>query len=230
MADVAVGVGIAIVKVAVFAALMLVLGVRVVPRLLEWVEGTGSRELFTLSVLAVAIGIAAAAYALFGVSFALGAFLAGVVLNESPVSHRAAEDALPMRDAFAVLFFVSVGMLLDPSYLVEQPMAVVLVTLLSSSRSRSRRSRSWRCCGDPCALELTVAAGLAQVGEFSFILATLGLALGLIPDDAFQLVVAAALVSITLNPFVFGLVEPFERRIALRPGLVRLLQGAPAAD
>jgi CPA2 family monovalent cation:H+ antiporter-2 len=228
--DVAVGIGIAIVKVAVFAALMLVLGVRVVPRLLEWVEGTGSRELFTLSVLAVAIGIAAAAYALFGVSFALGAFLAGVVLNESPVSHRAAEDALPMRDAFAVVFFVSVGMLLDPSYLIEQPMAVVLVTLLVVVAKSVAAFAIVALLRRPVRVGLTVAAGLAQVGEFSFILATLGLALGLIPDDAFQLVVAAALVSITLNPFVFGLVEPLERRIALRPGLVRLLQGAPAGD
>ena len=114
----------------VFAALMLVVGVRVVPRLLEWVDALGSRELFTLSVLAIAIGIAFAAYALFGVSFALGAFLAGVVLNESEVSHRAAEDALPLQDAFAVLFFVSVGMLLDPAFFLAQP----------------RRHRAGSCC------------------------------------------------------------------------------------
>ena len=228
--DVVIGVVIAIVKVAIFAGLMLVLGVRVVPRLLEWVEGTGSRELFTLSVLAVAIGIAFAAFALFGVSFALGAFLAGVVLNESPVSHRAAEEALPLRDAFAVLFFVSVGMLLDPSYLVEQPQAVVLVTLLVVIAKSVAAFAIVALLRRPVRVGLTVAAGLAQVGEFSFILATLGLGLGLIPNDAYQLVVAAALVSITLNPFVFGLVEPMERRIVARPELARFLQGAPATD
>jgi CPA2 family monovalent cation:H+ antiporter-2 len=228
--DVVVAVAVAEIKVAVFAGLMLVLGVRVVPRLLEWVEGTGSRELFTLSVLAVAIGIAFAAYALFGVSFALGAFLAGVVLNESPVSHRAGEEALPLRDAFAVLFFVSVGMLLDPSFLVQEPMAVVLVTLLVVVAKAAAAFVIVALLRRPVRVGLTVAAGLAQVGEFSFILATLGLSLGLIPDEAFQLVVAAALVSITLNPFVFRLVEPVERRIALRPDLERLLQGAPATE
>ena len=228
--DVVVAVAVAEIKVAVFAGLMLVLGVRVVPRLLEWVEATGSRELFTLSVLAVAIGIAFAAYALFGVSFALGAFLAGVVLNESPVSHRAGEEALPLRDAFAVLFFVSVGMLLDPSFLVQEPMAVVLVTLLVVVAKAAAAFAIVALLRRPVRVGLTVAAGLAQVGEFSFILATLGLSLGLIPDDAFQLVVAAALVSITLNPFVFRLVEPVERRIASRPDLIRLLEGAPATD
>ena len=228
--DVVVAVAVAEIKVAVFAGLMLVLGVRVVPRLLEWVEATGSRELFTLSVLAVAIGIAFAAYALFGVSFALGAFLAGVVLNESPVSHRAGEEALPLRDAFAVLFFVSVGMLLDPSFLVQEPMAVVLVTLLVVVAKAAAAFVIVALLRRPVRVGLTVAAGLAQVGEFSFILATLGLSLGLIPDEAFQLVVAAALVSITLNPFVFRLVEPVERRIAARPDLARLLEGAPAAE
>ena len=226
--DVVVAVTVAEIKVAVFAGLMLVLGVRVVPRLIEWVEATGSRELFTLAVLAVAIGIAFAAYALFGVSFALGAFLAGVVLNESPVSHRAGEEALPLRDAFAVLFFVSVGMLLDPSFLVQEPMAVVLVTLLVVVAKAAAAFVIVALLRRPVRVGLTVAAGLAQVGEFSFILATLGLSLGLIPDEAFQLVVAAALVSITLNPFVFRLVEPVERRIAARPDLARLLQGAPA--
>jgi CPA2 family monovalent cation:H+ antiporter-2 len=230
IADVVIAVTVAEIKVAVFAGLMLVLGVRVVPRLLEWVEATGSRELFTLSVLAVAIGIAFAAYALFGVSFALGAFLAGVVLNESPVSHRAGEEALPLRDAFAVLFFVSVGMLLDPSFLVQEPMAVVLVTLLVVVAKAAAAFAIVALLRRPIRVGLTVAAGLAQVGEFSFILATLGLSLGLIPDDAFQLVVAAALVSITLNPFVFRLVEPVERRIASRPDLARLLEGAPATD
>jgi CPA2 family monovalent cation:H+ antiporter-2 len=152
------------------------------------------------------------------------------VLNESPVSHRAGEEALPLRDAFAVLFFVSVGMLLDPSFLVQEPMAVVLVTLLVVVAKAAAAFVIVALLRRPVRVGLTVAAGLAQVGEFSFILATLGLSLGLIPDDAFQLVVAAALVSITLNPFVFRLVEPVERRIASRPDLERLLQGAPATD
>jgi monovalent cation:H+ antiporter-2, CPA2 family len=228
--DVVVGVVVAIVKVAAFAVLMLVLGVRVVPRLLEWVEATGSRELFTLSVLAVAIGIAFAAFAVFGVSFALGAFLAGVVLNESPVSHRAAEEALPLRDAFAVLFFVSVGMLIDPAFLANEPGAVLLVTLLVVVAKAVAAFAIVALLRRPVRVGLTVAAGLAQVGEFSFILATLGLSLALIPDDAFQLVVAASLVSITLNPFVFRLVEPLEARIGARPGLARILEGAPVAD
>jgi CPA2 family monovalent cation:H+ antiporter-2 len=217
-------------KVGLFLALVLVVGRRVIPWALAQVARTGSRELFTLSVLAVAIGIAFAAFVLFGVSFALGAFLAGVVLNESPVSHRAAEEALPLRDAFAVLFFVSVGMLLDPSFLVEQPLAVVLVTLLVVVAKSVAAFAIVALLRRQVRVGLTVAAGLAQVGEFSFILATLGLSLGLIPDDAFQLVVAAALVSITLNPFVFGLVERTEQRIIARPGLARVLQGAPAAD
>jgi CPA2 family monovalent cation:H+ antiporter-2 len=230
VADVVINVAIAEIKVAIFAGLMLVLGVRVVPRLLGWVEATGSRELFTLSVLAVAIGIAFVAYAVFGISFALGAFLAGVVLNESPVSHRAGEEALPLRDAFAVLFFVSVGMLLDPAFLVREPVAIVLVVLLVVVAKAAAAFAIVALLRRPVRLGLTVSAGLAQVGEFSFILATLGLSLGLIPTDGFQLVVTAALVSITLNPFVFGLVVPLARRISARPGLARWLQGAPATD
>jgi CPA2 family monovalent cation:H+ antiporter-2 len=217
---------VALAKLAVFAALMLVVGVRVIPRLLEWVAALRSRELFTLSVLAIAIGIAFAAYALFGVSFALGAFLAGVVLNESEVSHRAAEDALPLQDAFAVLFFVSVGMLLDPSFLLSEPVAVLLVVLLVVVAKALAAFLIVVLLRHPLRTALTVAAALSQVGEFSFILATLGLELRLIPDDAFQLVVAAALVSITLNPVLFRLVEPLESAIRARPGPHRALDGA----
>jgi monovalent cation:H+ antiporter-2, CPA2 family len=218
--------GIALVKLAVFAALMLVVGVRIVPTLLTYVAATGSRELFTLSVLAVAIGIAVVAYVVFGVSFALGAFLAGVVLNESEISHRAAEDALPLRDAFAVLFFVSVGMLLDPAFLVANPGAVVLITLLVVVAKSLAAFVIVVLLRRPLRVALTVAAALSQVGEFSFILATLALSLALIPEAAFQLVVAAALISITLNPFLFGLVEPAEAWIRARPRALRLLQGA----
>jgi CPA2 family monovalent cation:H+ antiporter-2 len=223
--DVLAGLGLALVKLGTFAALMLIVGVRVVPRLLEWVQRTGSRELFTLSVLAVAIGIAVAAYALFGVSFALGAFLAGVVLNESEVSHRAAEDALPLRDAFAVLFFVSVGMLFDPGYLVANPVAVLLVTLLVVGAKSVAAFLIVVALRRPLRVALTVAVALSQVGEFSFILATLALSLALIPEDAFQLVVAAALVSITCNTFLFRAVEPAEAWIRARPRLLAVLDG-----
>jgi monovalent cation:H+ antiporter-2, CPA2 family len=220
---------VALAKLGAFAVLMLVVGVRVVPRLLLWVKDTGSRELFTLSVLAVAIGIAVAAYAVFGVSFALGAFLAGVVLNESEISHQAAEDALPLRDAFAVLFFVSVGMLFDPAFLARQPGAIVLVTLLVVVAKSLAAFAIVVLLRRPLRVSLTVGAALSQVGEFSFILATLGLSLALIPEDAFQLVVAAALVSITLNPFLFRLIEPLEAAIRTRPGLLRLLDGGAAS-
>jgi monovalent cation:H+ antiporter-2, CPA2 family len=216
---------VALAKLGAFGALMLVVGVRVVPRLLLWVKDTGSRELFTLSVLAVAIGIAVAAYAVFGVSFALGAFLAGVVLNESEISHQAAEDALPLRDAFAVLFFVSVGMLFDPAFLAREPGAIILVTLLVVGAKSLAAFAIVVLLRRPLRVALTVGAALSQVGEFSFILATLGLSLALIPEDAFQLVVAAALVSITLNPFLFRLIGPLEAAIQSRPGLLRVLDG-----
>ena len=219
----------ALAKLGAFAALMLVVGVRVVPRLLLWVKDTGSRELFTLSVLAVAIGIAVAAYAVFGVSFALGAFLAGVVLNESEISHQAAEDALPLRDAFAVLFFVSVGMLFDPAFLARQPGAIILVTLLVVGAKSLAAFAIVVLLRRPLRVALTVGAALSQVGEFSFILATLGLSLALIPEDAFQLVVAAALVSITLNPVLFRLIDPLETAIQSRPGLLRALDGRAAS-
>jgi CPA2 family monovalent cation:H+ antiporter-2 len=224
--EVVLGLSIALAKLALFAAIMLIVGVRVVPRLLEHVERTGSRELFTLSVLAIAIGIAVAASVVFGVSFALGAFLAGIVLNESEVSHKAAADALPMQDAFAVLFFVSVGMLLDPSALLAQPTAVVLIVLLVVVAKAVSAFLIVALLRRPVRVSLTVAAALSQVGEFSFILATMGLALGLIPDAAFQLVVAAAIVSITVNPVLFRGVEPAEAWFRARPGLLRAVQGS----
>jgi CPA2 family monovalent cation:H+ antiporter-2 len=228
--DVALGLGVAIAKLVVFAALMLVVGVRVVPRLLEYVERTGSRELFTLSVLAIAIGIAVAASVAFGVSFALGAFLAGIVLNESEVSHKAASDALPMQDAFAVLFFVSVGMLFDPGALLAQPVAVVLIVLLVVVAKAAAAFLIVVALRRPVRVSITVAAALSQVGEFSFILATMGLALGLIPDAAFQLVVAASIVSITVNPVLFRLVGPADAWVRARPGLLRALEGPGTPD
>jgi CPA2 family monovalent cation:H+ antiporter-2 len=220
----------AVAKAAAFAILMLIVGTRVVPRILDAVARERSRELFTLSVLAIAIGIAFSASAVFGVSFALGAFFAGVVLAESDVSHHAAANALPLRDAFAVLFFVSVGMLVDPGYVAANPVAVLAVTGLVVFAKSAAALVIVSLFGYPIRTGLTVAAALAQVGEFSFILATLGLSLRLIPEEAFQLVVAAALVSITLNPVSFRIADLIDARIRARPRLLaRLERGAPTA-
>ncbi|AIR87130.1 cation:proton antiport protein [Pantoea sp. BL1] len=196
-------------KVVAFMVLMMVVGRRVVPWILAKSAATGSRELFTLSVLALALGIAFGAVEFFDVSFALGAFFAGMVLNESELSHRAAHDTLPLRDAFAVLFFVSVGMLFDPMILIEQPLAVLgalaiivlgksiaawlLVTLLGHSRRTA----------------MTISVSLAQIGEFAFILAGLGISLGMLSDEGRNLVLAAAILSIMLNPILFTLLERY---------------------
>ena len=194
-------------KVALFVVLALVVGVRVVPWLLTQVARTGSRELFTLAVLAVALGIAFGSSALFGVSFALGAFFAGVILSESDLSHRAAERSLPLQDAFAVLFFVSVGMLFDPSIVVREPLqllGVMLIIVVGKSLAALLIVILFRF---PIATALTVSASLAQIGEFSFILAAMGVALNLLPADGRDLILAGALLSITLNPLFFA-VQP----------------------
>ncbi len=196
-------------KVVAFMVLMMVVGRRVVPWILAKSAATGSRELFTLSVLALALGIAFGAVEFFDVSFALGAFFAGMVLNESELSHRAARDTLPLRDAFAVLFFVSVGMLFDPRILIEQPLAVLgalaiivlgksiaawlLVTMLGHSRRTA----------------MTISVSLAQIGEFAFILAGLGISLGMLSDEGRNLVLAAAILSIMLNPILFTVLERY---------------------
>ena len=220
----ALDVGAALAKVVAFAALMLFVGARVVPAVLAAVARERSRELFTLSVLAIAIGIGFSASAVFGVSFALGAFLAGAVLSGSDLSHQAAADALPLRDAFAVLFFVSVGMLFDPAILTTAPLAVIAVTLLIVVVKSVAAFGIVAALRYPVRTGLTVAAALAQIGEFSFILATLGLSLGLIPNAAFQLIVAGSLLSISLNPFTFRLVEPIERWLRDRPRLLAVLE------
>jgi CPA2 family monovalent cation:H+ antiporter-2 len=212
----------ALVKAVAFAALMIVAGARLVPWLLVMVARDGSRELFTLAVLAIALGIAFLASAVFGVSFALGAFLAGAVVGESDMSHQAAADALPLRDAFAVLFFVSVGMLLDPAVLLAAPLAVLAIVLLVVVAKSVAAFAIVAVFGYPTRTGLTVAAGLAQVGEFSFILGTLGLDLGLLPAEGFQLIVAAALLSIALNPFLFRAIDPLEQRLRDVAPLVRL--------
>ena len=205
-------IGWTLLKVAGFVAFMLVAGTRVLPWLLIRIAHTRSRELFTLGVLAIALGIAWVAYALFH-SFALGAFLAGLVLNSSPLGHNAAERSLPLRDAFAVLFFVSVGMLFDPTILVREPLAVLGllgIVIVGKSVAALAITAIFRL---DRATSLTVAAALAQIGEFSFILAALGVSLGGISAQTRDLILAAALLSISLNPFVFAFVD----RIGARP-------------
>jgi CPA2 family monovalent cation:H+ antiporter-2 len=191
-------------KVAGFVAVMLVIGRRVIPWTLQWVVGTGSQELFRLAVLAIALGVAFGAALAFDVSFALGAFFAGMILGETSLSRRATEETLPLRDAFAVLFFVSVGMLFNPSVLVEQPLvllAAVAIILVGKSLAAYGIVRLF---GYSNHTGLTVAVSLAQIGEFSFILAGLGTDLGLMPAAARDVILAAAMLSIFLNPFLFA--------------------------
>ncbi|RZT41655.1 YbaL family putative K(+) efflux transporter [Cupriavidus agavae] len=194
-------------KVAAFVAVMLVIGRRFIPWMLERIIWTGSRELFRLGVLATALGVAFGAYSLFGVSFALGAFFAGMVLAESEFSHRAAEESLPLRDAFAVLFFVSVGMLFDPMVLVNDPWGV-LATLLIIVVGKSLAALAIvRVFGHDNRVGLTIAVSLAQIGEFSFILASLGVYLKVLPERGQALILAGALLSILLNPVLFHLLD-----------------------
>ena len=207
-------------KVILLAAVTLLIGTRVIPLLLVNVARLGSRELFTLAVLSIALGYAFGAATLFGVSLALGAFLAGAVVSESDLSHQAASDALPLRDAFAVLFFVSVGMLFEPSFVLAAPWAIAGVLLLVVLGKSIVAFAIVLAFGYPVRTGLTVAIGLAQIGEFSFILSDLALELRLLPPDAHQLVLAAALGSIMLNPFLFRAIGPLERWLNAR----RLLQ------
>ncbi|MFD1123626.1 YbaL family putative K(+) efflux transporter [Methylophilus flavus] len=216
-------VGMTMLEVAGFVAVMLVVGRRVLPWLLWYVAGTGSRELFTLTVIAVAIGVAFFASSLFNVSFALGAFFAGMIMRESEYSHRAAEDSLPFRDAFAVLFFVAVGMLFDPSILIKQPyqvLAVVAIIIVGKSLAAVAIVLALRY---PLNTALTVAASLAQIGEFSFILAGLGVSLELLSQDAMSLVLAGALISIALNPLVFASIKPFANWVVNKSDVARRL-------
>ena len=213
-------------KVALFLVLVLVVGTRAVPWVLERVARTGSRELFTLSVLATALGIAYGSAALFGVSFALGAFFAGVVLSESDFSHQAAADSLPLQDAFAVLFFVSVGMLFDPAVLVREPLAVVAVLAIILIGKSVAAFAIVLAFGYPARTALTVSASLAQIGEFSFILIGLGVTLGLVPAEGRDLILAGALLSITLNPLVFKTFDGIERWLGRRPRILSVLERA----
>lgn len=194
-------------KVGAFVFFMLVIGQRVVPWMLHYVAHTGSRELFRLAVLVISLGIAFGAATLFDVSFALGAFFAGMILSESELSHRAAQETLPLRDAFAVLFFVSVGMLVDPMIAVREPwplLATVFIIVIGKSAAAYLIVRMF---GHPASTAWTISASLAQIGEFSFILAGLGVSLALLPERGRDLILAGAIVSIFLNPLVFALVD-----------------------
>ena len=211
-------------EVVLFVALMLVVGRRFFPWLLWQVTHTGSRELFTLCVIAAAVTIAYGSAALFGVSFALGAFFAGMVLRESEFSHRAAQDSLPLRDAFAVLFFVGVGMLFEPRVLIDQPLqvlAVVGIIVLGKSLAAAAVVLLFRY---PLNTALTVSASLAQIGEFSFILVGLGVSLKLLPPEGQSLILAGALISIALNPLVFTAIEPLQRWLRQHSALARQLE------
>lgn len=216
-------IGTTLLQVSVFVVLMLVVGRRLFPWLLWQVQRVGSRELFTLCVVAAAVSIAYGATRLFGVSFALGAFFAGMVLRESQFSHRAAEETLPLRDAFAVLFFVSVGMLFNPMILVEQPLrvlAVVGIIVLGKSIAAAALVLLLRY---PLNTALMVSASLAQIGEFSFILISLGTSLNLVGAEAQSLVVAGALISIALNTLVFHAIDPLQRWLLARSEFARRL-------
>ena len=211
-------------RVSVFIALMLVVGRRLFPWLLWQIARTGSRELFTLCVIAAAVGIAYGSAELFGVSFALGAFFAGMVMRESPLSYRAAEESLPLRDAFSVLFFVSVGMLFDPNVIINQPLKlleVLAIIVFGKSLAAFFLVLLFRY---PMNTALTVSASLAQIGEFSFILASLGVALGLLPTEGQSLILAGAIISIALNPLVFRAIEPAQAWIRSRSKLAQTLE------
>ncbi|NEW87842.1 Kef family K(+) transporter [Rhodopseudomonas sp. WA056] len=201
-------------KVAAFMVFMLVVGRRIIPRMLHYVAHTGSRELFRLAVLAISLGVAFGAAILFDVSLALGAFFAGMILSESELSHRAANETLPLRDAFAVLFFVSVGMLVDPAIVVREPLPLIVTVLIIVFGKSIAAFLIVRLFGHPNMTALTISASLAQIGEFSFILAGLGVALGLMPERGRDLVLAGAIISIMLNPLMFVLLDRFSAKVA----------------
>jgi K+:H+ antiporter len=220
----AVTLGLALARVAIFIGLMLLIGRRFFPWLLWQVARVGSRELFTLCIIAAAVGIAYGSAALFGVSFALGAFFAGMVMRESPLSYRAAEESLPFRDAFSVLFFVSVGMLFEPRVLIQEPLhvfVVLAIILVGKSLAAFFLVLLFRYSLNTA---LTVSASLAQIGEFSFILAGLAVALNLMPVEGQSLILAGAIISIGLNPFIFRSIEPVQSWIRSRSKLTQALE------
>ncbi|MEX2169003.1 MAG: cation:proton antiporter [Pirellulales bacterium] len=217
--------GIALLKLAALIAVVLVAGARIVPWVMVRVARLRSRELFTLTVLVFSIAIAAGSYYIFGASMALGAFLAGMMVGQSPVSHQAAADALPMRDAFAVLFFVSVGMLFDPLFVWQQPLMILAGLGIILIAKPLAALAIVAVLGQPARTALTVAIGLAQIGEFSFILSELARQHGLMPDDGHNLLVAAAIISITINPMLFRSLPAIESWLQRHPRLWKLLNG-----
>ena len=216
--------GVTVGKVAVFIVLMLVAGRRLFPWLLWQIARTGSRELFTLCIVAAAVGIAYGSAELFGVSFALGAFFAGMVMRESPLSYRAAEESLPLRDAFSVLFFVSVGMLFEPDVLIREPLHVLVVLAIIIFGKSLAAFAIVLLFRYPLNTALTVSASLAQIGEFSFILVGLGVSLGLLPTEGQSLILSGAIISIALNPVLFGAIEPAQAWIRSRSKLAQALE------
>ena len=209
-------VALTLLKVAAFVGVMLIVGRRVIPWALHVIAHTGSRELFRLGVLAIALGVAFGASKLFGVSLALGAFFAGMILSESELSHRAAQESLPLRDAFAVLFFVSAGMLFDPAIIVRDPLPVIATVLIITVGKSAAAFLIVLAFRRSTTTALTISASLAQIGEFSFILATLGVGMGLMPPEGRDLIVAGAILSIVLNPIAFFVAERWKVRIDRR--------------
>lgn len=205
-----------VLQIAAFVVLMLVAGRRVIPWILHYAAHTGSRELFRLAVLAIALGTAFGAAKLFGVSFALGAFFAGMILSESTLSQQAASETLPLRDAFAVLFFISVGMLFDPAILLRDPLAVVTTLTIVIVGKSVAAYAIVRAFGYPATTALTISVSLAQIGEFSFILAGLGVTLGVLPDLGRELILAGAIGSIMLNPLLFFALDRYQEKLEKR--------------
>jgi K+:H+ antiporter len=218
--------GITLAKIVGFVAVMLLVGKRLIPWILHYVAHTGSRELFRLSVFVIALGTAFAAASLFDVSFALGAFFAGMVLSESALSQQAAQETLPLRDAFAVLFFVSAGMLFDPMVMVEEPLAVLATLAIIIIGKSAAAFGITLLAGYSAPTALTISASLAQIGEFSFILANLGVGLALLPVEGRDLILAGAILSILLNPFLFAVVD---RLFVKREAAIADAPGAPEA-
>jgi CPA2 family monovalent cation:H+ antiporter-2 len=221
--NVAVAIGIALFKLVALVALTFLLGGFLIPKIIAYVARTGSRELFTLTILVLALGIAVGSAKLFGASMALGAFLAGMVVGQSEFSNRAATEALPFRDAFAVLFFVSVGMLFDPARITEDWPLIVLATVVILIGKPVAALVVVRMLGYPFAVALGVAVALAQIGEFSFILATMGRQLEVLPESALNILVSASIISITLNPLLYKAIPSITRWVDRNPRLSRLL-------
>jgi CPA2 family monovalent cation:H+ antiporter-2 len=225
-------VGIVVAKIAAFVALMLLVGKRLIPWILHYVAHTGSRELFRLAVLAIALGVAFAASTFFGVSFALGAFFAGMIMSESALSQRAASESLPLRDAFAVLFFASVGMLFDPTIVTRAPLAILATLFIIVVAKAALGFGIVRMLGQPRSAALMIAASRAQIGEFSFILAGLGVALSLLPETGRDLILAGAILSLLINPFYFAALDRMasRREAAAQASAAAAAEAAPARE